>query len=297
MTDRSTGFKDKTIGIALVVISTVAIGIVPTAAKLAYEAGSNTLTVATIRGVIAIVLIAGFILITNGTFHANRSAIKWSVISGLFYTLMSYGFLGSIAYIPVSLMVLIYFTHPVFIAIIAHWQGKAHLSLKKLTLAITVFMGLAIVLGPDLSSLNLIGIALAILASISVCGMILLNAKAQDGANSSLVNLYMTSVTVVIFITITTIQTAWDFPSNPLGWLGLIGAGSGLAVGLLTFFAAFRYIGPVRATMISNIEPLLGILFAIAILGERLDPGQWAGALLIVIALIMFEWPDVAKSI
>lgn len=276
----------------MVVLSTIAIAIVPTAAKLAYEAGSNTLTVLSMRGVIAVALIAGLIAIRGGTFRASRTSLMYCLVSGLFYTAMSYGFLGSIAYIPVSLMVLIYFTHPVLIAVIARWQGATPLSFRKLGLAVAIFAGLAIVLGPDLSSLNPVGVALAALAAIAVCGMILSNAKAQDGIGSALVNFYMTAVTVVIFVAATTAQAAWSFPSTPLGWLGLAGAGTGLAVGLLAFFAAFSYIGPVRATMVSNIEPLLGILFAVAILGEHLGPGQWTGALLVVLALVLFELPE-----
>lgn len=286
------GTKRQLTGIALVLLSTVAIAIVPTAAKLAYEAGSNTLTVVTMRGVIAVALIAALIVVSGKGFRTTRAALKLSIISGLFYTAMSYGFLGSVAYIPVSFMVLIYFTHPILIAGIAHWQGKERLGSRKLVLAVSVFVGLAIVLGPDLLSLDPIGVALAVLAAVTVCGMILFNAKAQDGASSTLVNFYMTSVTVVIFLIVTTLQSDWSFPSNSLGWLGLVGAGVGLVVGLLAFFAAFRYIGPVRATMISNVEPLLGILFAVAVLGERLGLWQWAGALLVVTALVLFELPE-----
>lgn len=292
MNARRTDPRKQIAGIALVVLSAVAIAFVPTAAKLAYEAGSNALTVLTIRGAIAVVLIAGLIAIQARGFHASRLTLKYCLVSGLFYTLMSYGFLQSIEYIPVSLMVLVYFTHPVLIAIIAHWQGTAALNTKKLVLAAMIFVGLAIVLSPDISSVDPIGIALAILAAVAVCGMILFNAKAQNGASSALVNFYMTSVTVVVFTVASTLEAAWSFPLNALGWLGLVGAGVGLAVGLLAFFAAFSYIGPVRATMISNIEPLLGIFFAVSVLGEHLGPGQWTGALLVVVALILFELPE-----
>jgi drug/metabolite transporter (DMT)-like permease len=37
-------------------------------------------------------------------------------------------------------------------------------------------------------------------------------------------------------------------------------------------------IGIVRATMISNLEPLLGILFAVAILGEALSLPQMSAS-------------------
>jgi drug/metabolite transporter (DMT)-like permease len=44
--------------------------------------------------------------------------------------------------------------------------------------------------------------------------------------------------------------------------------------------------------MLSNIEPLISILFAAAILGERLEPPQWAGVALVIGALVLFETVD-----
>jgi drug/metabolite transporter (DMT)-like permease len=119
--------------------------------------------------------------------------------------------------------------------------------------------------------------------------MILLTARAQEHATTLQVNFHMAALTAAAFSAATTVAGAWSFPAGPVGWLGLAGAGAGLALGLLAFFAAFRHIGPVRATMISNVEPLLGILFAVAVLGERLGPWQWAGAALVVAALVLFE--------
>ena len=54
----------------------------------------------------------------------------------------------------------------------------------------------------------------------------------------------------------------------------------------------FRRIGPVHATMISNVEPLLSILVAVAVLGERLAPVQWSGAALVVVSQVLFESPE-----
>jgi hypothetical protein len=62
------------------------------------------------------------------------------------------------------------------------------------------------------------------------------------------------------------------------------------------FFAAFRFIGPVRATMLSNIEPLLGALFAVAVLGESLNSLQWTGVALAVAALVLLRRPHQGKA-
>jgi drug/metabolite transporter (DMT)-like permease len=100
---------------------------------------------------------------------------------------------------------------------------------------------------------------------------------------------YSSLVTSVLFSALATGLDAWSMPQSMSGWTGLALAGLGSAVGLLAFFAAFRHISPVRATMISNLEPLLGVLIAVAVLGERLQGWQWLGVVVVVAGLVLFE--------
>ena len=60
-------------------------------------------------------------------------------------------------------------------------------------------------------------------------------------------------------------------------------------MGLLCFFASFRYLSPVRATMLSNAEPLLSILLAAVSLGQWLGPVLWSGAAIMIGAIVLFE--------
>ncbi|MBY0613143.1 MAG: DMT family transporter [Beijerinckiaceae bacterium] len=278
-------------GIVLVIIASLAVAIVPTAAKLAYQAGSNTLTVVTLRGAIGVALTAVLMAATGESFHIARDTLKWCVLAGLFYIGMAYGFIGSVATIPVSLAILIYFTHPLLVAAIAHWRGGERLTPRKLILALVVLAGIAIALGQQFGALDPLGMGLAAMASLSVCGMILFNARAQENAGNIQVSFYMTGVTVLMFALATTFGDAWRFPTSTLGWIGVLGAGLGVTVGLLAFFAAFPHLGAVRATMISNIEPVFSILVAVLVLGETLAAPQWIGAALVVVALVLFEWP------
>ena len=62
-----------------------------------------------------------------------------------------------------------------------------------------------------------------------------------------------------------------ELPATATGWLGFSGVALGSTVGTLAFFCAIPMIGAVRATMISNVEPLLGIVFAVVLLGEKLS--------------------------
>jgi drug/metabolite transporter (DMT)-like permease len=280
------------IGIALVLASAAALAVAPTAAKLALDSGGNTLTVVALRGAIGLALMALLLAGSRQPFGVGRRTLGWCLCAGLFHALATYGFIGSVGYIPVSLAVPIVFTHPILVAVVSHWRGGERLTRRKLALALAALAGIALVLGREAGNLDPVGVGLAALAAAAVSGMILFIARAQEGATSTQANFHMTAVAVAALVAATIAGNAWSFPSGAVGWLGLAGAGVGVTVGFLTFFAAFRHIGPVRATMLGNVEPLLSTLFAVAVLGERLGPWQWSGVVLVVVALGLFEAPE-----
>jgi drug/metabolite transporter (DMT)-like permease len=278
-----------TAGIVLVLVSTIAFAIGPTAVKLAFENGSNTLTVVTLRGFIGAGLMALLIALTRQRFAIDRRAWRWCLWGGAFYAVMVYALMGSLATIPVNVAVLIFFAHPIVIAVIAHWRGGDRLTPAKLLLAGVALAGLGLVLGPGFEALDPTGIALAALAALTISGMILCCARAHAFATSTQVNFWLTALTGVAFLAVITAADDWAWPTNRVGWFGVAGAGLGIGVGFLTFFAAMRHLSPVRATMLSNVEPLLSILFAAAILGERLEPLRWLGVVVVIGALVLFE--------
>jgi drug/metabolite transporter (DMT)-like permease len=290
------GTQGQAAGVLLVLGSAVAFAIGPTAAKLALDDGSNILTVVTLRGVIGAALMMTLILASQQNLGIDRRAFGWCLCCGVFYALTVYGFIASVAHVPINVAVLVFFTHPILIAVVAHWRGGDRLTARKLLLAVAALAGLALALGPGFGNLDPAGVALAALAAVAMCGMILCSARAQERATSTQVNLHATAASTVAFALLTTGFGAWALPSSAVGWLGVAGAGLGIGLGLLSFLAALRYLSPVRATMLSNVEPLLSILFAAAVLGERLEPPQWAGAALVVGALVLFEAVDRGRA-
>jgi drug/metabolite transporter (DMT)-like permease len=49
-------------------------------------------------------------------------------------------------------------------------------------------------------------------------------------------------------------------------------------------------VGAARAAMISNLEPVLGVLFAIVALGERVTLVQTVGIGIVIGAIFVMEW-------
>ena len=129
----------------------------PTAAKLAFNSGSNILTVVTLRGLIGGVLLGLLIVGFRQGFAMIRVAMRWTFYCCLFNAVMVYGIIGSVAYIPVSIAILIFFTHPILVALIVHLRGRDPLTIFKALCAIGAFGGLALAMAPTFERVNSLG--------------------------------------------------------------------------------------------------------------------------------------------
>lgn len=279
------------LGVGLVMASAAAFAFGPVGARLAYEDGSATLTVVALRGMVAVALMASLVLLFRQEFRLHRRAWPWALACGALQGVAVYGFLGSVALVPISVAVLVFFTHPLLLAAVAHWRGTERLTARKGVLMVLAFAGLALALGPEFGAIEPSGLALAALSSVAVGGMILCIGRAQRHASSTQLNLYATAISTLSISLVATLLSAWTPPTGARGWLGIVAAGLGVGLGLLAFFAALRHLGPVRASVLSSVEPLFSILLAMLVLGQGLGPEQWAGAMVIVGALALFEAP------
>lgn len=284
------------VGVLLVLASTAAYAFAPVGAGVAYQDGSNPITVMILRGVVASALMALILVWRRESFRISRAAWRWSLWCGLLQTVTLYAFFESIALIPISLAILIFFAHPVLVAVLTHGSGGEPLTWRKLMLALLVLAGLAAALGTEVDALHPYGLVMASVSAVAVAGMILCAGRAQQDASSTQVGFYATAISSLAFAVIFAALGDWAAPQSLRGWIGILGTGAGLGIGLLALLVAFRYLSPVRATMLTSIEPLVTITLAAAVLGERLAPHQWMGAVLVVVALGLFEAASGGRS-
>ena len=114
------------LGTGLVIISTVAIATVPSFARLAYDGGSNTLTVITARSILWYRSHAPSSFSPADAAHWPEAAVPLHR-RGVCYAIMLYGFLGAVEFIPVNTVILIFFVHPVIVGLVAARLGnEAH---------------------------------------------------------------------------------------------------------------------------------------------------------------------------
>jgi drug/metabolite transporter (DMT)-like permease len=276
-------------GAFLVVLSAAAIAVVPTLARLAYDGGSDTLTVITTRSIVT----AGTCLLVMAALGRpliiRGSALRISLALGLLYAIHLYGLLGAVSYLPVNVVILIFYLHPLMVGVIAVLFGREAMSWGRFGASAAAIVGLGLAVGFSLGNLNWIGMALALVAAMLAAVIIIGGSHAMKSSDSLGVTCYMMLSAAATLVVISLIQGDLRLPVTLQGWTGFGGVAIAYTIGTVTFFAAIPFLGAVRAAMISNLEPVLGILFAMAVLGEAISPLQAVGIVLVICSIFALE--------
>ncbi len=102
----------------------------------------------------------------------------------------------------------------------------------------------------------------------------------------------MTSATAVVFtiLALATGESLWPTDIPMEAWLPLLGLGVvATALAIQTFYAGVKRVGGARASIISTVEPVYTILLAMLLFGERLEPLQLVGGVIVLVAVILAE--------
>lgn len=277
------------LGVSMVIVSTVAIAIVPTFARLAYDGGSNTLSVITARSLVTVGLTWLAMAPFGQSIRIRSTPLLISLGTGVCYAVMLYGFLGAVAFIPVNTVVVIYFVHPLLVGLLSAWLGDEAVSSQMIASLAAACVGLGLAVGFSVDHLDPRGLGLAALATVTCVGVAMGSARAMKLSSGLTVVFYMMLSAALTLAILFAIFGSWASPGTFSGWLGFAGVAIGSTIGTLTFFCAVPILGVVRATMISNLEPLLGIVFAVLVLGERISVVQGTGIGIVLAAILAME--------
>jgi drug/metabolite transporter (DMT)-like permease len=282
--------KRRALGIGLVVISTIAIAIVPSLAKLAYEGGSNTLSVITGRSIVSVCITLLLLTVLRQPIAIGRKPLRIALCTGVGYAVILYGYLGAVNYLPVNQVILIYFIHPLLVGFIAMYAGQERLTLASTGTLAAALVGLWLALGSSFEDLDVLGIGLAVTAMVATAIVILANARAMAEAPAMSVGFFMMVSAAAVLALLFAMSGEFALPTTTLGWTGFIGVAVAATTGTLAFLCGMAQIGATRATMITNLEPILGVLFAINVLGEQVSVHQGAGIAIVFAAIFINEW-------
>jgi drug/metabolite transporter (DMT)-like permease len=187
-------------------------------------------------------------------------------------------------------------TVPMFTVVIAHFFTSDDKMTTPRVLGILIgFVGVAILFSEDLSAgakSSVIGQVAVVVASLSYAASYVYARRNTQAVRGEIRGaLPLVSATALMWILAPVAEAPFKIPTLPLTWVALIWLGvlgSGLA--LIMQYYLVHEIGPTRATLVTYIFPLGGVLLGVIFLKEQLTWQLAAGAALIISSIAVVNW-------
>ena len=288
----ATEARRQRLGIALGLIAATGLGLAVAISRLAYEGGTNGLTIASTRGSVLFLGIAAFCLLSGRNWRLGPRDLLPCMGLGLLAAMMFYGNVAAVQYISVGLTALLFFTFPPIIAVISIVFVREPVGFGRLLSIAIAFAGLALMLGVSADAVDWRGVVLALCAALAAAWHSVWLARRMGHLDIFVVTFHMTWVAAAALLGISLAVGGIHWPTLSVGWLGLIGVVALQALTVPCFFVAIPIIGAVKSGMIGNLQPLVSILAAYLLYGEVLSPLQWLGGGMVLTGVWLMQWSD-----
>jgi len=273
------------VGVALAIAAAVSFAANTTLARIAYDGGSNVMTVLTVRTILAGLVVLALLTLSRGPLKLPLRKRLAAFGIGLVLALYSYGMMSAIKFIPVALAVLIFYTYPLLTTVYLWLSGRERINWRSGVAVLVAFIGLILALDIGGASLNLRGVGFAALAALGITAVVILNSRLVGGGDSRPVTLHMMSSAAIVYISVTLALGEFALPAGAPGWWAFSAGPVFYAFAITALFVAMSKLGPIRTTLTMNLEPISSMIFGFALLGQVLTGWQMFGAGLVIAAV------------
>ena len=277
------------LGLAILAVSVPCYAMSVIVARSVYEHGGNALACLVVRmGFFATALFIYFRVTGQSPWLPRRESIA-SLGLGILSAGQSFAYYKAFEYIPVSLAALLVYTYPPMVAVATRVMSREKLTPVTIGALVAAFLGIALVLQVSFETLHPIGILCGMIAAVGMAVTTLISSRILVRADSRRMTLHIAISASAIYLgaALATGGTTW--PHGIAGWALLALLPLIYLVAALGWYTCLPMLGPMRASLMSNAEPVFTVAFAAVLLGEFLSPVQMAGAALIVGAIFAIQ--------
>lgn len=240
---------------------------------------------------ITIVALPYVLIFARHHFKFSRRHFWLLILQSVATTTLNISYMMSFTFIPLSLAVIIFFTYPIITLMVAPLVFGGRLSLVKVMVFLVAFVGLILVVGPQINNLNPMGIFLAIVAAISSVIVLLCMSKLVKEINPAAllygVNFNATILTGFIIWAL----VSFGYLPSPVAFnsamtLNFIGIVVCYILGYGIFAIVAKNLDAPTISFAANIEPIVTIALAILLFNETLSTIQAIGVIVVIGALL-----------
>ena len=276
-------------------LSAVGFGLMAIFAKLAYAEGVSVDSLLLVRFGLAGAILLALAWATGGLRGTSRRTVLAALAMGAVgYAVQAGLYLAAVARVDASQVTLVFSIYPVLVMVGAISLGRDRASPRRLIALVTALSGIVFVLGGASRGSFDVGAALLSLGSAMVytCYILVGDRVVADAKPIPLTALVCTGAFAGCTVA-SLLDGGADLAITRAGWSWLVVLVLVSTVGaILLFFAGLARVGPTVASLVSIVEPVVTVVSAAIVFGERLSTAQYVGGMLVIAAVVLVQWPS-----
>jgi drug/metabolite transporter (DMT)-like permease len=285
-------------GTLMCLASGAAFGAMAVFGKLAYADGATVGTLLAVRFLLAAALFWALLLV-RGAARELRSLRRRDVGAGLAlgaggYAAQAGCYFAALERIDASLLSLLLYTFPAMVAVAAIALGRERVDGRRMSALALASAGLALVVaGAGAGALDPLGAALGIGAALLYSTYILVSQGIAGRLRPNVLSALVCTGAAVSLLGGAALLgelRPGELTAAGWGWLTCLAVVSTVA-SISLFFAGLRRVGPTTASILATVEPLVTVVLAFLVFGERLGAVQLGGGALVLAAVLVLQAP------
>ena len=278
-------------GVIFALIAGILFGLIGPTTKIAYNAGASVGLAIFLRYAVASIIILPFVPYQKNLLSNYKKNFKYFLSIAVGSIFLTLGLLTSVIFIEVSLTILIFCLYPIYVLIYSIIIDKEKILLTVKILFFITFLGIVMVLGPSFKIINLVGILLAVVASLGATSMIIINQKMSLKNISPIpINIFINIFNTIFFFIVLKIFFSLSFSFSISVYLFILIPSICYSFALLSQLIAIPKIGQSYTALFLYLEPVVGVIGAVFLLKENLEIFQITGAFLVIITLLLASY-------
>ena len=255
-------------------------------ARAAFEGGSNASTVVALRCLFAVLAIGVAVKLGGVSDRSTARDRRLMLALGLLFAANVYSFYKAVELLRVPLAILIFYVYPLMTGMLSALAGMERLNAPMLVFGLVSLAGLALATGASPETLDPLGVVLALFAGASIAVALVVTTRLVPHVDPRRRTFWIMVSTSAALLAALAASSSFQMPTTMRGNVALAALCVFYPIGLVALFTSATRIGPIRTTVVMNLEPVLAILFSTLLLGQGLSGLQYAGGVLVMAGVI-----------
>ena len=281
-------------GILLIIISAASFGTLAIFGRLLYADGLDTFSMMFLRFGFAALLMTVILFTRREKFPRGKVLLALIGMGAIGYVGQSFSYLSAIKYASTGLVALLLYLYPMFVFIQSVIFLHEKLTWAKVIAILLALAGTALIADPEGG--KPLGIAFSLAAALIYSAYIIVGTNVMKKVSSFQSSMVIFASAGLVYGVLMSIDGPY-FPTTSKGWIHIAGIVLvATVIPVVTFLAGLERIGPTNSAMLSTLEPVVTVLLAAWLFGEKLAWIVLIGGGLILVAVVLLTRREAEKK-